>query len=639
MRTFLLLLFLPFCGAAQVMAQSEGLRYLTLSDSLREGANSVVLSVEEEYTATSRNTAVLHRRRAITLLNGKAKAEKVLTEFYNDDSKITTFEMTVFDAAGNETYRARKKDLSDQRYDDDISFLQDMWIKSVKAPCDGYPCTIVTEVEKEVKDFAAVTSFPHWIPVGREQSLLSGRLRVNVPVDNELLFEGKHVADPTVTDDGKVRTYAWELTNIPAQPEEALAPSYSETLPYVRTELADFEMEGYAGSYRSWQSFGAFMNQLLEGRAELPPILTAAVHEAVDGVTDEAEKIDRLYRLLQERCRYVSIQLGIGGWQPFSAAYVEENRFGDCKALSNFMGAMLKEVGIASYPVLIMWDEKPYYSVHSGFASSAFNHMVLYIPSQDMYLECTSKYAPTGYLGEGKQDRNVLWVTPEGGQLVRTPALKPGENGHLRTTSLTFTEHNNLDFSMAATYYGAAQETFRQLGAYRGDRQDQLDWLHHNDFLPDVTGSNYEFAVSTEKPEVSLAYQTVLRDKVASMGSRKFVTLNPFPISWIPEQTTSRSLPIDYSKCRFYVDTVRLTLPPEMEIESGLMSEPLVYSQTVGEYRADMHLEDNEVVWTRTLKLQPARLEPEAYAEFRQFFVDVAKAENLRLVLRERRTK
>ncbi len=634
------LLFLLFiCAGAQVKSQSEGLAYLTLPDSLRQGANSIVVSSDYEFTATSDRSAEMHVRRVVTLLNNKPDHERSLYAFYDNDSKVTAFEITVLDASGKETFRSRKNDISDQRYDDNMSFLLDSWVKSAEVPCTGYPCTVITEVSKKMSDFAALVAFPHWAPVQREQSLLAARLRVVVPEANELLMETHLTEEAIVSAGDGIKTYEWKLTNLPAQSHEPLAPHTSETLPYVRTEPALFRIDDYSGSYRTWHDFGLFIGQLMEGRDALPPLLAAEVRETVAGMDDEREKIEILYRLMQGRCRYVSIQLGIGGWQPFSAAYVEENRFGDCKALSNFMGAMLREVGIASYPVLIKAETQPHYGVNPEFATSSFNHMVLYVPSQDMYLECTDKYAITGYIGESLQDRNVLWITPEGGKLARTPSFTPSDHGHVRTTNLSLLEGTEIAFDFHATYFGAEQETFRQLGAYIGDKQDQLDWLHQNNYLPDVTGSAYTYFVSEVRPEVEMAYETVLKNRVRKLGSRKFVALNPFPLDWVPDQMEARKLPVVYQKSRFFVDTVKVSFPANLEVESGILAEPIVYSHPAGEYRASMERGENQVVWTRTLKLRPVELPAEDYAAFWQFFVDKSKAENLQLVLKERQTK
>ena len=70
-------------------------------------------------------------------------------------------------------------------------------------------------------------------------------------------------------------------------------------------------------------------------------------------ITDPQTKVAVLYNYLQQNTHYVGIQLGIGGWQTYDAAYVATKKYGDCKALSNFMISLLKEAGIKGHAVVI----------------------------------------------------------------------------------------------------------------------------------------------------------------------------------------------------------------------------------------------------------------------------------------------
>jgi hypothetical protein len=536
-----------------------------LPDSLTNNAHSVVLDYTVTYEVTSDHTATVAYRKEIVLLDPHHGDLRHLVERFDEDTKITSLAAASHDAHGQEIFSARKSDFRDDLYDDGVSFLNDTWLRHVEVPCPSYPCTVTFEASKKLSHFGAM-AIPDWLPQQREQGLRRARFTAIIPHDNELLISASRLPEPEIVDDGKTRTFRWSLSNRPPQAEEPLAPVVRETLPYLRLGLGQFRIDDHYGSFRDWNAFGAFMHTLMAGRDVLPDRLAHEVREAVADLTTTEEKVDRLYRLLQEKTRYVSVQLGIGGWQPFSAQYVYTNAYGDCKALSNFMGAMLREVGIESYAVLINAADRVHVPLHENFATSAFNHMILYVPETQTYLECTSKYSPTGYLGETTRGRTVLWITPEGGRLAQTPAAEAGENGYIRSIRLRVKETGEVGFAMDAKFFGAEQELFRAVGVHLPDRQDQLDWLHRQDVLPDVSGDHYAYDISEEEPTARIEYRTTLRNRLRKLGKRRFLTINPYPYRNTPDRIEDRHLPVETTRARTFVDTIHLELPASWKI-------------------------------------------------------------------------
>src|SRR5690606_888532 len=115
----------------------------------------------------------------------------------------------------------------------------------------------------------------------------------------------------------------------------------------------------------------------------LPAHIAQQVKALTSGITDVKEKITVLYNYLQKNTRYISIQLGIGGWQPFDDSYVAKNGYGDCKALTNYMQSLLTSANIPSFYTLV-------YAGASGTAknrfvpdlpSQQFNHVVICVPT------------------------------------------------------------------------------------------------------------------------------------------------------------------------------------------------------------------------------------------------------------------
>ena len=654
MRTYVLLLALLFCGSTPLLLgnspctgdrapslncpEEVGDIYSsrTIPADLRKNANSVVRLDEQHLTVNDPNSGVVHEHRVVTLLNDNHDRENRIVIYYKDDTKVTNFRAYVYDANGQRVKAANKGDMNDVRVGD--GFDGDSRVLTVTLEHKSYPFTIEYEYDMKVKNFGLMMVQPRWQPVDYNQSLQGGVLTAEVPADNSLNYRSNQLAEPSITTEDGKKLYVWTAENIEALSYEEEAPPTSRTLPFLTANLAKFEIDGYTGSFSSWKAYGDFMNRLADDRQAMPEDLKALVRETTAGLTTDLEKIDALYRLLQRRTRYVSIQLGLGGWQPFSPEFVEEKGYGDCKALSNYMKGMLREVGIESYLVVVNWSDREWFEKEPDFANSIFNHMILYVPSEEMYLECTSSDAPTGYLGYGKHDRNVLWLTPEGGKLVRTPPALPADNGYTRTTTLTVAENGEAGFDLHTAYYGAAHEPFRGLLAQEQDRKRQLELLNTNGYLPDVRGE-YALTVADDRPVTELAYVTKLPAYARKMGTRMFLPVNKYnAYDWVPEQLEERHLPVSSTTSRFMVDTINLVLPETLEVESLGDTETTI-THDAGEYRARVTTQGNRITWIRTLKLVPVELPAEGYADYRQFFVDVSKAEKRKVVLRTRKTK
>jgi hypothetical protein len=75
-----------------------------------------------------------------------------------------------------------------------------------------------------------------------------------------------------------------------------------------------------------------------------------------------------------------------------------------------------------------------------------------------------------------------------------------------------------------------------------------------------------------------------------------------------------------------------------MEVES-MGEEVLSYEHPAGQYRAEVKFSPGKLTWIRTLKLLPVELPASEYEDYRQFFVDVAKADRRQVVVRTKRSK
>jgi transglutaminase-like putative cysteine protease len=608
---------------------------LTIPDSLRAGANEVVREESMQFIAKSDKEGGIIYRKVTTLLNKESDAGRIAV-FYDANTKVKRFEARLLDALGQEIRKVTKNEIKDLAAVDGFSIYVDDRYKLLEVTHSQYPYTVEYEYELAAKGMYFI-NFPRWNIQKYHQSVENARLVVSLPPDIPLHYQAMNIdLEPVVENVAGASVYTWEVNGLKAIAREPYSPSEFEILPRLLTAPGRFRIDDYEGSMSSWEAYGEFMNRLFEGRDALPPDLAAEVRTLTAGAATNAEKIDRLYRYMQRNMRYVSVQLGIGGWQPFDAAYVARNKYGDCKALSNFMKAMLKEAGIDSYPVLIYNGSLPY-DVQEDFTRPAFNHCILHVPEEDAWLECTSSEYPTGYIGAGNSGRNVLLITHEGGRLARTPELGAEKNVAGSRTEITVNPDGSATARSVIHAHGEVHEDYRSAAAFFS-KEDLDKWFLRRSSLPSLKLDRLQVKPSAEKPEAQVEFEGSMSRYASRTGKRLFMPLNlvnPYDVSL--KKMENRRHPVAVNKGFTHADTIILRLPEDFQVE-GLKDGTIALEEEFGVYRADIHVEAGRVSFIRSLQIKPFRLPPDRYEQFRTFLAEVGKADKTMAVLVEKKT-
>src|SRR5690606_35617022 len=104
------------------------------------------------------------------------------------------------------------------------------------------------------------------------------------------------------------------------------------------------------------------------------------IQALVKDIDDPKQKAQKICEYVQKKTRYISVQIGIGGFQPMPADDVDRLSYGDCKALTNYMLTLLKSVGINSYYAVVQAGSLKKYAIPDFASMNQFNHVILCIP-------------------------------------------------------------------------------------------------------------------------------------------------------------------------------------------------------------------------------------------------------------------
>lgn len=574
-------------------------------------------------------------RRAVTVLTPEGRDEGELHIFYDDRlRRLKKLTGRIFDASGELIRKLRKEDQRDFSAISGYSLYEDNRVRVARLVHHTYPYTV--ELEFEIRH-DGLMDWPTWYPQEEGMPVVFGRFDLVTPANIEARYTVKGATlDPTVLLQESRTTLRWEIEQEPPLHVEPFGPVWQHQVIAVHTAPATFEVEGMQGDMRSWQAFGRWYHTLNHARGTLPVEARNDVHQLTSDVSDVREKARRLYAYMQEKTRYVSIQLGLGGWQTFDAVYVHKRGYGDCKALTNYMQALLREAGITSFPALIQAGTRAP-GILPDFPSAQFNHVILYVDlgnGEGIWLENTDQNIPFGHLGTFTEDRYALVVKPEGGELIRTPKTDAHQNQRVLHARVRLAPSGDASAEIQMQHTGNQQDQIRTGLANRSGREREK-WLFEYLDVPSFEIVSADFsALEARASSVRLSLTLALPHYAARTGSRLFVPVNPFDRwTYVPPPAESRTQPVEFFPYAYTkADTVRYELPEGFTVEAT--PDSVEMETPFGKYAAKAEIEpDGMLVYTRLLEVTDPTFPAEHYDAFREAMRQIAQADRAQVVL------
>lgn len=620
-------------------AQNQNLNILLIPDSLSINANAIIRYDHTDIEVLNSSKMIVNKKMAVTIMNKYGDEDGHIYLNYDDHTKIKTVEVKIFDYTGKEIKKIKKSDFSDVSAVDAGTLFSDNRVLYYEYPPSSYPYTLVYEYEISTSNTAFIRT---WYPIKfYGTSTVESTYSLTYPNDITIFNKDVNLNKYTVEKNSQNGRFFYALKNAKAIEYEPLSPVFTEFGPHVKFAANKFQLGGEAGAANNWKEFGKWWyDNLISGRGGLTESTKRDIHQLVNGISDSRERAELVYKYMQDKTRYISVQVGIGGWKPMTAMDVDELGYGDCKGLSNYSMALLREAGVSSYYSKIYAGEGERVTLDPKIAFQQSNHVILMVPFEKdtVWLECTNQKIPFGHLGTFTDDRDALVVTPEGGKIVRTKKYTTEDNRQVMKGELNIDNEGRIKANIVIESSGIQYDDHYGIAFLDEDEKNN----YYKSFFDEINNVSIQ-KIEIENNEKDIRFKEHVQfsaDNFAvNSGEKILIRLNVVNTSrHIPKRVRNRKLPLEIKYGFIHTEDVIINLPENYKIEA--IGEPSLVNTAFGTY--SIHIEkinEKQLSYKRTLLIHEGLYEVADYDAYRKFRKKINQLDNLKIVMTKSKEK
>ncbi|MGB8063406.1 MAG: DUF3857 domain-containing protein [Candidatus Sulfotelmatobacter sp.] len=610
--------------------------------------DAVLLYSETDVTVISTDKIRTTVREAYKILRPDGRRYGTVVVYLNPQRKVKSLHGWCIPAQGKD-YEVKDKDATEVSPNfEGAELISDVKARvlHIPAPDPGNIVGYEYEVEEQPFFLQGEWGFQEIDPVRESHYSLQ------LPAGWEFKASWLNHAEVKPTETGS-NSWNWTVTDVNAIRHEPEMPPFSGVAGLM--VLTFFPAGGRAATgFATWDEMGKWYSALLTGRMEASAELKQQVAALTAGKNTQLAKMQAIARFVQRDIRYVAIELGIGGWQPHPAPEVFAHRYGDCKDKATLTRAMLREIGIESYSVLINTERGAVTAETPAY--SGFNHAILAIKLPDglndpslvailqhpklgriLFFDPTDEMTPFGQISGELQDNYALMVTPDGGELIALPQQPPAMNSIERTAKLTLDDSGTLKGDVKEVRLGqrARSERWALRAATKDtDRIKPIETLLANSLSSfrithasiinlNLTDQPFGFNYTFESPAYAKNASGLLLVRPRVLGNKAYGFL---------ETKEPRKFPIEFDGPARDTDTFEITIPAGYEVDD--VPPPVDADYGFASYHSKTEVKGNVIDYTRTFEVKELSVPVSRAEELRKFYRIIASDERNTVVLK-----
>lgn len=455
------------------------------------------------------------------------------------------------------------------------------------------------------------------------------RYSLLVPENTEFQYFTQNMSNNAIikkTNDGII--YTWSIADEPAVKQEPNMPILEEVGKML-----------YISSIGSWSE----IIEWFSGVAQTKTRTAYEIKEQIDSLfyneennLSQEQKAEKIYNFITDNIRYSSVSFRQSGLIPQKARDVLVNRIGDCKDLATLYIAMLKEVGINAYYVLVQTREEG--TIINKLPSINFNHCIAAIDLKNRLLFCdlTARYHPFGTLPDSDVGGYYLLIKPNQKQPhYFNPKDFPARN-IIRKGTITLNADDTAVIEKDFYRYGAASSAYREsyLNKSKSDQEETLLKSLMKDH-PSLSLNSFKLIdIEKKKNSTGISFTYQVPEFSNEAGNFKIIKI-PWTDAfdkWTALAKDTRNYPFQYwSDVDTLTEEIVIILPNGYKPINANYKTQL--KNPVSDYYLQISYEKNTLKCKRKMIYKKSVISTAEYNEFKNYYNKVIKEDQRQILI------